>query len=527
MKAKKPPSVLSIALFSLTIVFAVSAAALGQEKIQILTGPLDGAGTDANIDLTIGTKTVRLNSLISGNAFEKNNTDTVVWPEALPGGDILSIRVKSDNAGLGSDWFLNRIVFKGSTGKSVAYSCYCWINSSTPSVDIRLDNGGNHYIIFNPELQAIGQATFGPKGYFDGSPRYPVAGLSTFNRDGDIQIGVILPGAGWLIPVWNLTAVDNRTQIKFSNGEFWAVPFAWNKPVEADWAVYAPNGSKMTKRASIRAKGNIGADLNIWNYNLDRPSSRGVSIVDLTIRDRDRRLTGTVADDYKRIQWSDGYVWVYQGPVTPENTAGPNTPTNPPTPVGGPLKLPGMARDIDAKNGSVWIIGTEASPGGYRILHLVNGNWTAIDGAAVRVAVDTTGNPWVINSNGTIYRRVNNAWQVLASLGGAIPTDIAITNSGDVWVITDGGSVSRLTAAGPSGGLGLGAVKIFYLSDSDTLGIVDVNGKIWIRESATSWVIKPDAAAGLAGKYVDFAVDGDGTKWGIDAQQNIWKLGKL
>ncbi len=70
-------------------------------------------------------------------------------------------------------------------------------------------------------------------------------------------------------------------------------------------------------------------------------------------------------------------------------------------------KMPGAARDIDAKNGHVWIIGTTAVGNDYEILKLAGSSWTRVDGAARRIAVEKSGIPWVVNSAGRIYRRVN------------------------------------------------------------------------------------------------------------------------
>jgi hypothetical protein len=54
-------------------------------------------------------------------------------------------------------------------------------------------------------------------------------------------------------------------------------------------------------------------------------------------------------------------------------------------------------------HGSVWVIGTDAVAGGYRIYRWNGAGWTAVSGGAVSIAVDPSGDPWVINSAHQIY----------------------------------------------------------------------------------------------------------------------------
>ena len=94
--------------------------------------------------------------------------------------------------------------------------------------------------------------------------------------------------------------------------------------------------------------------------------------------------------------------------------------------------LPGRAKDIDiSKNGSVWIIGANEVNGGYPIWYWHGTDWTPIDGGAVRIAVDPSDNPWIVNNEGYIYRRVNDAWQLLPGRA----KDIDIGDDGSVWIV--------------------------------------------------------------------------------------------
>jgi hypothetical protein len=56
-------------------------------------------------------------------------------------------------------------------------------------------------------------------------------------------------------------------------------------------------------------------------------------------------------------------------------------------------------------NGSVWVIGSSAQPGGYNIARWSGSGWSGIFGGAVRITVDGSGLPWVVNNGQLIYRR--------------------------------------------------------------------------------------------------------------------------
>ena len=76
-------------------------------------------------------------------------------------------------------------------------------------------------------------------------------------------------------------------------------------------------------------------------------------------------------------------------------------------------RLPGAAWDVGVSPANdLWVIGTNVVPGGYGIYNwnTATNNWTNIPGGAVRIAVGPSG-PWVVNSAGSIFERVGNAWQ--------------------------------------------------------------------------------------------------------------------
>ena len=100
--------------------------------------------------------------------------------------------------------------------------------------------------------------------------------------------------------------------------------------------------------------------------------------------------------------------------------------------IGTSQQLPGSANDIGVgADGSVWVIGTNPTTGGFGIYRWTGVTWQAVDGGGTRIAVAPDGQPWVVNSSGLIFRRVGSTWQQLP--GGA--TDIGIGADGSVWVV--------------------------------------------------------------------------------------------
>jgi hypothetical protein len=109
------------------------------------------------------------------------------------------------------------------------------------------------------------------------------------------------------------------------------------------------------------------------------------------------------------------------------------------------------------------------------------GEWVAL-----RIAVDGTGIPFVVQSNGDIYRRTSSDpttgfWQLVP---GELATDIGIGGDGSMWIITK-------TPAGPD----------FFI-------------KKW---NGSSWI--PDSAGGIA---VRIAVSGTGVPWVIQSNSAVY-----
>jgi hypothetical protein len=97
------------------------------------------------------------------------------------------------------------------------------------------------------------------------------------------------------------------------------------------------------------------------------------------------------------------------------------------------LEHPGpAASDIDVgADGSVWIIGREAVEGGRDLYTLTDDAWTKVPGGAQRLAVDPTGQPWIVTDTGAIYQRVADAWEPRPG----IARDIDVGADGSVWVV--------------------------------------------------------------------------------------------
>jgi hypothetical protein len=67
-------------------------------------------------------------------------------------------------------------------------------------------------------------------------------------------------------------------------------------------------------------------------------------------------------------------------------------------------QVEGCARSIGAAGDHVWVIGCAANgAGGNEIFELRRDQWVKREGAAVKVSVDSLGNPWVVAADGAIF----------------------------------------------------------------------------------------------------------------------------
>jgi Tectonin domain len=95
-------------------------------------------------------------------------------------------------------------------------------------------------------------------------------------------------------------------------------------------------------------------------------------------------------------------------------------------------QIGGQARDIGiGANGTVWVIGWTAVPGGYNIGRWNGSYWENIPGGAVRIDVDPNGNAWIVNDRGEIFRWNGRSWDGIGGQG----RDVGIGADGVVWLI--------------------------------------------------------------------------------------------
>ncbi|MEO6286789.1 MAG: M57 family metalloprotease [Dyadobacter sp.] len=99
--------------------------------------------------------------------------------------------------------------------------------------------------------------------------------------------------------------------------------------------------------------------------------------------------------------------------------------------------LPSQATDVAAATGSdrsLWMISKVPVNGGFTInqYDYFNKKFTQVPGGGVRIAVGPDGIPWVVNSVGQIFKRVNSQWQMLP--GTAL--DIAVGADNSVYIVS-------------------------------------------------------------------------------------------
>jgi hypothetical protein len=183
--------------------------------------------------------------------------------------------------------------------------------------------------------------------------------------------------------------------------------------------------------------------------------------------------------------------------------------SSPPSPAPPSMfKLrPGAAVDISVgANGSVWALGTSPVNGGYGT-YLWNGHgWTPVRGAGVRIAVDRSGNPWLVNSAHQIYHWNGSAWG--RQPGAAV--DISVGANGSVWALgtspVNGGYGTYLW-----NGHGWAPVR-----GAGVRVAVDRSGNPWLVNSAHQiyhW--NGSAWGGQPGAAVDISAGANGSVWAL------------
>jgi hypothetical protein len=145
-------------------------------------------------------------------------------------------------------------------------------------------------------------------------------------------------------------------------------------------------------------------------------------------------------------------------------------------------RMPGFAKDVGVgANGSIWIIGTNptATPDDFGAHMWTGKDWRGVEGGGVRIDVDPSGNPWMVNSKGEVFRRANDTWQRVPGFA----KDVGVGADGSVWII---GTHPSGTAA--------------------NFGVHKWNGKEW---------------QGVEGGGVQISADKAGMPWIVNATDNI------
>lgn len=211
-------------------------------------------------------------------------------------------------------------------------------------------------------------------------------------------------------------------------------------------------------------------------------------------------------------------------------------------------QMPGAAVDIGmGANGSLWVVGANAVPGGFGVYRWNGQGWDDMRGGAVRIDVDPQGNAWVANDKGEMFRFANNAWHKLPGLakdigvgptaiwhigtnpvaggfgiyrwtnnawqdmkGGAVRIDV--DPQGNAWVVNDKGDIFRWTGSawagvpGKARDIGIGGDgSVFVLGPDNT--VHKWNGSTWIKRD---------------GLLSEITVDAKGVPFGVNGAKQIW-----
>jgi hypothetical protein len=191
-------------------------------------------------------------------------------------------------------------------------------------------------------------------------------------------------------------------------------------------------------------------------------------------------------------------------------------------------RIAGCAKDIGIGSStplSVWVIGCDVVPGGFGMHKFVpcsgagcpqpaGGVFVADNNpgaAAIRIAVDAGGKPWVVNDAGQIYARslaLHNSgnWDLVE---GATATDISVGFGRYPWILgTD-------TVAGGH--------PIFVLNNQreSTIGDGDEGAASAVHE----WIQRPGAATSIA-VGPDSGSFSSNIAWLSNSELEMWKAGK-
>jgi len=104
-------------------------------QVKVTTGKAFGAGTNANVFITIHGKKGKTNEFPLNvgdhvDLFEDGQCDTFAL-ESNDLGELLQIVIRHDNSGLGSDWLLDNVeICDQATGDTFLFPCSQWLDKS-------------------------------------------------------------------------------------------------------------------------------------------------------------------------------------------------------------------------------------------------------------------------------------------------------------------------------------------------------------------------------------------------------------
>jgi streptogramin lyase len=145
---------------------------------------------------------------------------------------------------------------------------------------------------------------------------------------------------------------------------------------------------------------------------------------------------------------------------------------------------------------------------------------------AKSIAIDSTGNAWVVNQGGTSVTEISNIGTFLSGTngftGGGLnnPIGIAVDGSGNAWVTNqNGNSVTEISSAGAflSGANGFTGGGL-----NDPFGIaIDSSSNVWVVNDNGSSVTELSSSGAALSNYTSSSLDGP-LAIAIDGAGNAW-----
>jgi hypothetical protein len=169
-----------------------------------------------------------------------------------------------------------------------------------------------------------------------------------------------------------------------------------------------------------------------------------------------------------------------------------------------PVDAPAAAGISIGPAGDMFLLGTDQTPAGFVLYRWDGHDWRRFPGAAVRLAVDSQGDPWAVTSDNHIIHYADGQW---SSMPGRA-TDIATGADGSVWITgvrmgRDGYPVFRWDGRDWRR---IGAEAVHLAVDpAGRPWVIDARGSI-LRFDGRDWQALPGAGT-------EISIGADGTVW--------------